>query len=303
MLLCWPVAAMQVAGQGPAAAPAPADGFDLPPVPANRPPFFLGVATAAPQIEGAVNEDGRSPSIWDTWAVAHPNSDSPNVTDDFYHKWAEDIRIMQSYGIKFFRFSVAWTRIIPDGNGSTNAAGLAFYSRLVDALLAAGIQPVVTLYHWDLPQARLCALDSHLALFQLRHHAHSQHLEFVQVLQDRYGGFLNEQIVADFTQYAQTMFQALGSRVTYWSTFNEPATFCVSGYGSGWHAPSMTVRVLPFRAVSHASAPAHADTRAPVHRTSMASRAMCGSATTMSCERTPRPSASFAGWSLTARSA
>ena len=165
VVLCRSVAAMQVAGQGPAAAPAPADSFDLPPVPANRPPFFLGMATAAPQIEGAVNEDGRSPSIWDTWAVAHPNSDSPNVTDDFYHKWAEDIRIMQSYGIKFFRFSVAWTRIIPDGNGSTNAAGLAFYSRLVDALLAAGIQPVVTLYHWDLPQARFCVLDSHLAFF------------------------------------------------------------------------------------------------------------------------------------------
>ena len=168
MPLCRPVAAEQVAGQGPAAAPAPADSSDLPPVPAERPPFFLGVATAAPQIEGAVNEDGRSPSIWDTWAVAHPNSDSPNVTDDFYHKWAEDIRIMQSYGIKFFRFSVAWTRIIPDGNGSTNAAGLAFYSRLVDALLAAGIQPVVTLYHWDLPQARLCACSqlSHSVLFQ-----------------------------------------------------------------------------------------------------------------------------------------
>ncbi|KAK9832581.1 hypothetical protein WJX81_000662 [Elliptochloris bilobata] len=211
LLLLAVVAAAQVGAQGPAAAPSSSDASGLPPIPAERPPFFLGVATAAPQIEGAVAEDGRSRSIWDTWAAAHPENDSPNVTDDFYHRYAEDIRIMQTYGIKHFRFSVAWTRVIPDGNGSTNAAGLGFYSRLVDALLAAGIEPVVTLYHWDLPQ----------------------------VLQDRYGGFLNEQIVADFTHYATVVFEALGSRVTYWSTFNEPATFCVSGYGSGWHAPSL----------------------------------------------------------------
>ncbi len=180
-------AAAQVAAQGPAAAPASAadaDGSGLPPVPAQRPSFFLGMATAAPQIEvcpcavhrtgcsekrcaashsrhtgpcskqGAVAEDGRSPSIWDTWAAAHPASDSPNVTDDFYHQWAGDIAIIQRYGIKHFRFSVAWTRVMPDGNGSVNAAGMAFYSRVVDALLAAGIEPVVTLYHWDLPQAR-----------------------------------------------------------------------------------------------------------------------------------------------------
>ena len=113
-----------------------------------------GVTPGPCSGQGAVAEDGRSPSIWDTWAAAHPAVDSPNVTDDFYHQWAGDIAIMQRYGIKHFRFSVAWTRVMPDGNGSVNAAGMAFYSRVVDALLAAGIEPVVTLYHWDLPQAR-----------------------------------------------------------------------------------------------------------------------------------------------------
>lgn len=179
---------------------------------AAKPDMFWGSATAAYQVEGAVWEGGRGPSIWDTFAHTPGktlNGDTGDVTDDFYHRYPEDIKLMQSLGIRNFRLSIAWPRIFPQGRGEPNPEGLAFYSDLIDALLAAGIEPHVTLYHWDLPQA----------------------------LMDEYGGWLSEAVVPDFARYAAVMFRALGGRVVWWTTFNEPWTFCFLGYGNGEHAP------------------------------------------------------------------
>src|SRR5436309_13365326 len=118
--------------------------------------FLWGAATAAYQIEGAVTEDGRGPSIWDTFSHTPgktKNGDTGDVADDHYHRWQEDIALMRDLGLDAYRFSVAWPRILPAGTGAVNQAGLDFYDRLVDGLLDAGIRPFLTLYHWDLPQA------------------------------------------------------------------------------------------------------------------------------------------------------
>src|SRR5213593_176691 len=120
------------------------------------PDFVWGVATSAYQIEGAVAEDGRRPSIWDTFCREPgviDNGDTGDVACDHYHRWPQDIAVMRRLGVDAYRFSIAWPRILPDGTGAVNAAGLDFYDRLVDGLLDAGIRPYATLYHWDLPQA------------------------------------------------------------------------------------------------------------------------------------------------------
>jgi len=176
--------------------------------------FVWGVATSAYQIEGAVGEDGRLPSIWDTFSHT-PGKINGNgngdVACDHYHRWRDDIALMRSLGVRGYRFSVAWPRVVPDGSGPVNAAGLAFYDRLVDALLEAGILPYPTLYHWDLPQA----------------------------LQDR-GGWIARDTAEQFAVYAEHVVAGLGDRVTDWTTLNEPQCVAWIGHLEGRHAPGLT---------------------------------------------------------------
>jgi beta-glucosidase len=175
--------------------------------------FVWGVATSSFQIEGAVNEDGRSESIWDhlcrrPGAIA--DGTNGDVACDHYHRWPEDIAIMAGLGVNAYRFSVAWPRVVPGGRGAVNQAGIDFYSRLVDGLLAAGIEPCVTLYHWDLPQ----------------------------ILEDA-GGWTNRQTAYDFAAYTDVVTRALGDRVKTWVTINEPWCISVLGYVNGEHAPGI----------------------------------------------------------------
>jgi len=173
--------------------------------------FIWGTATSAYQIEGAVNEDGRGPSIWDTFC-REPGKvwqgHTGDVASDHYHRWRGDIRLMQELGLPAYRFSIAWPRILPKGTGKVNPAGLDFYDRLVDGLRQAGIEPFVTLYHWDLPQA----------------------------LQDR-GGWTKRETAEAFAEYARIVAERLGDRVTYWTTHNEPFVSSIMGHFTGEHAP------------------------------------------------------------------
>jgi len=175
--------------------------------------FTWGVSTSAYQIEGAIGEDGRSPSIWDTFshtAGKVARGDNGDIACDHYHRWPQDIAIMKRLGVDGYRFSVAWPRVVPDGKGPVNPAGLAFYDRLVDALLEAGITPYITLYHWDLPQ----------------------------VLQDR-GGWARRDTAEHFAAYASHVVAALGDRVTSWATLNEPRCSAWIGHLEGRHAPGI----------------------------------------------------------------
>jgi beta-glucosidase len=173
--------------------------------------FLWGVATAAYQIEGAVNEDGRGPSIWDTF-TAEPgrvkNNGTGAVACDHYHRYREDVALMKDLGVGAYRFSISWSRVLPTGSGQVNEKGLGFYDRLVDELLAAGIKPAVTLFHWDLPQA----------------------------LEDA-GGWLSRDTAAKFADYATVVGQRLGDRVHLWMPLNEPVVHSMFGYATGYHAP------------------------------------------------------------------
>jgi beta-glucosidase len=176
--------------------------------------FLWGAATAAYQIEGAVREDGRGESIWDRFSHSPgrvAGGDTGDVACDHYHRVSEDVELMKELGLTAYRFSTAWPRIFPAGGGKLNHPGLDFYQRLVDALLAAGIQPCLTLYHWDLPQA----------------------------LQDR-GGWVNRDTARYFADYAAAMFEHLGDRVKLWITHNEPWVSAFAGHLSGEHAPGLT---------------------------------------------------------------
>ncbi len=173
--------------------------------------FQWGTATAAYQIEGAAREDGRKESIWDVFSHTPgkvDNGDTGDVADDHYHHWKEDVALMTKLGYKSYRFSLAWPRILPDGSGRVNQAGIDFYDRLIDELLAAGIQPLVTLYHWDLPAALP-------------------------------GGWLERSTSEAFAEYAGVAARALGDRAKQWITINEP--FCASflSYKHGRHAPGI----------------------------------------------------------------
>ncbi len=173
--------------------------------------FVWGAATAAYQIEGAVNEDGRGPSIWDRFSHTTGkirDGETGDITCDHYHRWPEDIVLMRELGVNAYRFSISWSRIFPEGTGRVNEAGLAWYEQLVDALLAAGIQPWVTLYHWDLPQA----------------------------LQDR-GGWANRETVDAYVAYVEVVARRLGNRVAGWITHNEPYIHTFAGHYQGRHAP------------------------------------------------------------------
>ena len=176
--------------------------------------FVWGAATASYQIEGAWDEGGKGESIWDRFShtPGHvANGETGDVACDHYHRWREDVALMSGLGLKAYRFSVAWPRILPAGRGAVKPGGIDFYSRLVDALLDAGIVPFATLYHWDLPQA----------------------------LQDA-GGWPARMIVDAFCQYAAVASQALGDRVRHWITLNEPWVSAFVGYRDGRHAPGHT---------------------------------------------------------------
>ncbi len=173
--------------------------------------FVWGVATAAPQIEGAATVDGRGESIWDRFAATPghvANGDTPSVACDHYHRFRSDFKLMRRLGIRHHRLSVAWPRIFPQGRGAFNAKGLEFYQRLIDAMLKENITPWVTLYHWDLPQA----------------------------LEDE-GGWRIRSTVEAFAIYAQTVVRALGDRVKNWITLNEIPCFIGLSYQRGIHAP------------------------------------------------------------------
>ncbi len=187
--------------------------------------FAWGAATAAYQIEGAYNEDGRGESIWDRFSHTPgkvQNGDTGDVACDHYHRYREDIALMKQIGIKAYRFSVSWPRVLPNGRGAANRAGLDFYDRLVDELLAANIEPFLTLYHWDLPQA----------------------------LQDK-GGWANRDTCGYFADYATLMAGHLGDRVKYWTTFNEPWVAAFVGNYHGEHAPGLTDMKVAMHVTHH----------------------------------------------------
>lgn len=177
------------------------------------PHFIFGAATSASQIEGAWNEDGRGPSIWDRFlhVPGGPHSgDTADLTCDHYHRYKLDVALMRRLGLDAYRFSISWSRIFPAGKGEINQKGLDFYERLVDALLDAGIQPFPTLYHWDLPAA----------------------------LQDEYCGWLSRETGHHFADYASAVVKRLGDRVVNWTTFNEPEVI-IAGYGGSGMAPGV----------------------------------------------------------------
>lgn len=187
--------------------------------------FRWGAATSSYQIEGAVDEDGRGESIWDTFCrvpAAVSGGDTGDIACDFYHRFRDDVRLMAELGLNAYRFSVAWPRVQPTGRGKPNEAGLDFYRELVDELLDNGIEPWLSLYHWDLPQE----------------------------LEDR-GGWPERDTAARFADYAAVVHDALGDRVRYWSTHNEPWCASFLGYGNGLHAPGRQEPASAVRAAHH----------------------------------------------------
>ncbi|CAL9041025.1 furostanol glycoside 26-O-beta-glucosidase-like [Musa acuminata AAA Group] len=186
------------------------------------PDFAFGAASAAYQVEGAWNEAGRGPSVWDTLTHDHPEkiADKKNgdVATDSYRRYKDDIEIMKNMGMDSYRFSISWSRILPKGTieGGINQEGIKYYNDLINELLKNGIKPYVTLFHWDVPQA----------------------------LEDAYGGFLSSKIVNDFKNFASVCFQKFGDRVKHWITLNEPWSFSSMGYSLGKHAPGRCSQLL-----------------------------------------------------------
>jgi beta-glucosidase len=208
-------------------APAPdlAAAAHADPIAALPASFRWGVATSAYQIEGAVAEDGRTPSIWDTFCRvpgAVDGGDNGDVACDHYHRYAQDVELIRSLGVDSYRFSVAWPRVQPGGRGPANAAGLAFYDRLVDELLAKGVDPWVTLYHWDLPQEL-----------------------------ENAGGWPARDTAYRFADYAMLVFEHLQDRVDTWTTLNEPWCSAMLGYAWAHHAPGRSDMADAFRATHH----------------------------------------------------
>jgi len=187
--------------------------------------FIWGVATSAYQIEGAWNEDGKGPSIWDTFTHTPGkivNNETGDVSVDHYHRYKEDVALMKELGLDAYRFSVAWSRILPAGTGTINRAGLDFYDSLVDELLRKKIEPYVCLFHYDLPQA----------------------------LQDK-GGWPNRDTALAFAEYAHVVTERLSDRVKVWFTHNEPWVTAAAGYFDGSHAPGIKDPVATFKAMHH----------------------------------------------------
>jgi beta-glucosidase len=187
--------------------------------------FVWGVSTSSYQIEGATNQGGRGPSIWDSYCrqvgrIA--NGDTGDIACDHYHRYQEDVGLMRELGVKAYRFSVAWPRVLPKGRGAANEAGLTFYDRVVDALFAAGIEPWLCLYHWDLPQAL-----------------------------DDLGGWTNRDCALWFADYAALIARRYGDRVKRFATFNEPSVFTLFGFCLGGQAPGIADHALLLRAIHH----------------------------------------------------
>ncbi|KAK3224023.1 hypothetical protein Dsin_011048 [Dipteronia sinensis] len=177
--------------------------------------FIFGSGSSAYQSEGAAFKDGRGPSIWDTFVRDHPEKiadrSTGDVADDFYHRYKEDIKLMKKVGLDSFRFSLSWSRILPKGkvSGGVNPLGVKFYNNLINELLANGLKPFVTLFHFDLPQA----------------------------LEDEYGGFLSPKILKDYVDYVDFCFKTFGDRVKLWVTMNEPNGFIMNAYSTGIFPP------------------------------------------------------------------
>lgn len=189
------------------------------------PNFIWGAATSSYQIEGAAHEDGRGASIWDTFSktpgkVAH--GDTGDVANDHYHRYPQDIALMKEIGLQGYRFSFAWPRLFPLGDGVREERGFDFYDRLIDGVLAAGIEPLATLYHWDLPQA----------------------------LEDK-GGWVNRDIVSRFADYSTAVVERFGDRVKKFTPINEPWVVAWLGHGIGIHAPGIKDRASAFAAAHH----------------------------------------------------
>ena len=188
--------------------------------------FLWGTATASYQVEGAVKEDGRAPSVWDTFSHTPGkvvNNATGDVAADHYHRYKEDVQLMKGLGVKAYRFSIAWPRVFPQGDGAPNPKGLDFYNRLVDELLANGIQPFATLYHWDLPQS----------------------------LQDRGGGWESRDTATAFATYAGYVAERLTDRVKHIFTINEFGAFVELGYRVGIHAPGLKLPPGRFNQTRH----------------------------------------------------
>ncbi|MUK88243.1 family 1 glycosylhydrolase [Ornithinibacillus sp. L9] len=185
--------------------------------------FLWGSASAAYQVEGAWDEDGKGPSVWDNF-VKIPGKTfkgtNGNVAVDHYHRYKEDVALMAEMGLKAYRFSVSWSRIFPKGKGEINETGIQFYENLIDELLHHGIEPIVTLYHWDLPQA----------------------------LQDEYGGWESREIIQDFNDYCVALFKRFKNKVTYWVTLNEQNIFISHGYEQASHPPGVRDRKRMYEA-------------------------------------------------------
>ena len=187
--------------------------------------FVWGSATSAYQIEGGIDADGKKDSIWDVFCRkpgAIYNGETGEIATDHYHRWKEDIALMKEIGIKSYRFSISWPRIIPDGDGKPNAAGIAFYNRLIDELLINHIEPVITLYHWDLPQS----------------------------LQEK-GGWSSRKTVDAFVRYASIVFEKFSDRVKLWITHNEPDIVVRFGHLMGIHAPSIQDSAIAMATAHH----------------------------------------------------
>jgi beta-glucosidase len=187
--------------------------------------FLWGAATSAYQIEGAVAEDGRGESIWDRFSHMPgkvKNGDTGDLANDHYHRYEQDLDLMREIGLQTYRFSIAWPRVLPAGSGAVNQKGLDFYRRLVDGLLKRGIQPMATLFHWDLPQAL-----------------------------EEQGGWVNRDTAKRFADYAEVMFRALGDSVPSWLTLNEPKTVVMLGYVEGIHAPGLRDPDKAYAAMHH----------------------------------------------------
>ncbi|KAG2725887.1 hypothetical protein I3760_01G087000 [Carya illinoinensis] len=183
------------------------------------PGFVFGASTSAYQVEGAANQDGRTPSIWDTFAKAgNMHGATGDTACDGYHKYKEDVRLMRDTGLEAYRFSISWSRLLPNGRGTINPKGLQYYNNLINELISHGIQPHVTLHHHDLPQT----------------------------LEDEYGGWISRKSVKDFEAYADVCFRKFGDRVPYWTTFNEANVFVLGGYDAGNLPPQRCSSPSPY---------------------------------------------------------
>lgn len=195
--------------------------------------FVFGCATASYQVEGAANVDGRGPSIWDTFSHTPGRVDFDHTGDvsvDQYHKYLDDVKIMQWLGLKAYRLSISWSRVMPEGEGRINEKGMQYYEKLVDALLAAGIVPYITLFHWDLPQA----------------------------LQDKYKGWQSRETSKRFADYAAVVVKRLSDRVTKWFTINEFGCFTDGGFAPNpWHPPAIVLPRKELNIVRHNALMAH----------------------------------------------